>query len=168
MLILSGCNSESSQSVNPNQEQDGGLSPTSPELVYSSGWTEMVIRANSAKTTVDPGAHFATNRNACGKDAYGAIDLEDWNALAKYTNLAIEGESRPEDHCVDPPAEANKYMDGTVEVKTPSGIKVLFEVKDWQICTRIKDAQVSDTLLKTIEKIILQADKEDCPNGWGS
>jgi len=160
------------------------LSPTSPKVVYALGWASIEINANYAKTIVSIGSHFTTNRNACGKDAYGAIELDTWNSLAKNANLALQQPPREDTYCVDPPTDTYKYMDGTVEIKTISqdsgssgndvnnehGLKsrALFEVKDGQICSTIADKAVSDALLAAINKIIVIADKEDCPNGWGS
>ncbi len=176
-LILTGCATDENknhapgelpaQSTPPAPPVDE-LTPISPNVVYSTGWGEMTVNANYAKTTITLGAHFATNRNACGKDAYGSIDLELWNALAKNTNLAIQGGTRTEMNCVDPPTETYKFMDGTVEVKLAQGTRTLYELKNGQICSSIQDKVVSDALLRAINQLIVVADKEDCPNGWGS
>src|SRR5690242_5065026 len=101
--------------VSPNQPPEEELTPTSNDVTYSSGWTEAVIVANSAKTTVDIGAHFSTTRNACGREAYGPIDLVIWNKFALNTNLAaLKIQSGGTPYCTAPPVELNRTMDGTV------------------------------------------------------
>jgi len=154
----------------PPVEEEEELTPISSQVSYAVGWTEMIITANYAKTTVTTGAHFGTSRNACGKDAYGAIQLEVWNSLADNVNLAIEQEPSREEHCVSIP-EDNLYLNRTgltVDLKMDNGNRSLFEIKDGQICTAIKDHDASKALIEAINSVIIAADKEECPNGWGS
>ncbi len=142
------------------------LSPISPHVTYADGWEEVIINANQAKTKIGVGAHFGTNRNACGRDAYGSIQLEDWNMFAKYMNAAMKGQFSSEETCLDSPD--TRFMDGITEVKTGEQKKVIYEYKGGMICTTIADPEVSKNLLKVINSLVIQADKEDCPNGWGS
>jgi hypothetical protein len=144
------------------------LSPTSSNVVYADHWSDITITANYAKTVVDVGAHFITSRNACGKDAYGAIELELWNTISKNANLATSTPPRQEDLCIDPPTDTYKYMDGTVEIKIDDKKETLYEFKGGQICSRIQDPEINKKLIDSINQIIQLADKEDCPNGWGS
>jgi len=179
---ISGCAAPEEVAPEPQQTPSGSenlpptdeLNPRSAQVVYPSGWGEIVINANYAKTTVTVGAHFATTRNACGRDAYGGIDLATWNALAQNANLALQSEpNTSEEYCVDPPADALRWMDGTVDIKLPQAngtlkTRTLYEARNGLICSTIRDKTVSDALLGTINQMVLIADKEDCPNGWGS
>jgi hypothetical protein len=172
ILLLMACgpgNSRRSngQNLPPDFEE---LSPTSSRVVYPDGWEEITINANWAKTLVNTTAHFTTSRNACGKDAYGAFDLETWNNLSKDLNAMLKMPRLQEDFCVDPPETPDyKFMDGSVELKPDnSNVKqTVFEYKDGRICSRIKDPKLSNKLLNLIQKVIIMADKEDCTNGWG-
>jgi hypothetical protein len=153
----------------PNDSND--LNPFSPNNVYPKGWNKVIITANSAKTTVSSAAHFTTTRNACGRDAYGAIDSESWNNLSKSLNVAVTTTLLPEETqpCVDTP-DYYPYMDGTVEVELNQANekKTIYALKNGQICTSIPDPETSKVLLEAIHNIIKTADKEECPNGWGS
>jgi hypothetical protein len=158
----------------PAREDHSNLPPPPPEAVLATGWVEIVINANSARTTVTNVAHFSTTRNACGKDAYGVINLDVWNSLTKSLNdvskvdpNAPSALASGTNYCVPIP-ETYPYMNDTVEVKSEQGKKLLYENKDGQICSAVADPQVSNALLADIQKIILLADKEECPNGWGS
>ena len=154
----------------PQADNNEGLAPNSPNITYASGWSEIDITANMAKTKVTVGAHFGTSRNACGKDAYGAIELATWNSLAKNANLAIQNEPRALDYCVPIPDD-NIYLNRgglSVEVKTPTGNRALYDIKNGEICSTVQDDATSQALLDAINQVIEAADKEDCPNGWGS
>ncbi len=177
ICFLSACIREYPQNMNYAGEDlpentPIDLTPYSPAVVYADGWRDAVIMANFAKTTVDVGAHFATSRNACGKDAFGAIDLATWNQFSKSLNSALKMPARTEDqyYCVSPPMDTSKWLDGTLEVNLPPPQKsrILYELRDGQICSSIQDKAVSDVLLEVVQKIIVAADREDCPNGWGS
>lgn len=140
------------------------------------GWLQVVMIANSAKTTLDTMAHFNTNRNACGKDAYGAIQSNDlWHQLVEWVNESVKRAPRSEERCtpLSQELDANGYykksMDGTVEVKLTDGTKrQLFEVRGSEICTTIDTPETASHLLDALNQLVLIADKEDCPNGWGS
>jgi hypothetical protein len=149
------------------QPTDG--EPThSDQVVYAEGWSEALIQANYAKTVIDTTGHFSTTRNACGKDAFGVLSVEDWNLFAKSLNeISKEGLSSNE-YCVPAPEDVSRFMDGEVELKLDQGKKTLYQYKSYEICSNIQNHQVSDQLLQVINKIIAHADQEDCPNGWGS
>ncbi len=174
-FIFIGCGKRASFEVQsplppPPPEDTVNLTPLSPSITYASGWSMMTITANYAKTVVDVGAHFNTSRNACGKDAYGAIGLEAWNKISLNTNTAIKDGLTLTDYCVPLP-EDNIYLARigiNVEVKLERRTETLYEIKDGQICSSIRNHQVSDELLNALTQVIIDADKEDCPNGWGS
>ena len=174
LFLILGCglhsNKENPYLDSSNQGSNSAveLNPTSPDIVYSEGWNELIIRANSAKTTIDTYAHFKTDRNACGRDAYGAIHLDDWNNLAKGVNFSIEKGPANSWHCVPTPQEDRKYMDGTVEISAGGKKRILYQIMDGLICSSVGDPFTSNLLLSAINNIIIIADKEDCPNGWGS
>lgn len=181
-MLITGCTQEQSELGNTAEPflghdipSDGSQNTVAPDLAVE-GWTQLIMFANSAKTTIDTMAHFNTNRNACGKDAYGVIRPSDlWNKLIKYTNLAIKNPPRTEEYCTSTHQELDsngyykKYMDGSVQAVVDGGTKrTLFEQKGSDICTTIDDPLVSNTLFTILNQIVLIADKEDCPNGWGS
>jgi hypothetical protein len=180
LVLTSGCFSDDrQQSEAANIPAPPADAPSHPDpepvpIAIAKGWTDVTIIANSAKTRIGTGAHFTTSRNACGHEAYGGIKLEDWNKMTNSLNIAIQKEPLHEDYCVsipDPTPEGRMppYMDGTVDVKTSEGtLRNIFQLKGDQICGNIPDARASDDLLSAVTQIIAAADKEDCPNGWGS
>lgn len=163
-----GNNSTNNNTGGNSSDSDPGLPATSPNVIYATGWSVMIIHANYAKTTIDSGAHLTTDRNACGKDAYAAIALDEWNNFSKNVNLAIQKPPVQDEYCVSPPTDTYKYMDGSVKITTDHGERLLYETVDYQICSTISDHKLSDTLLALINQLILDADKTNCPNGWGS
>jgi hypothetical protein len=165
-----GNNSTNQHSEVPPADPDSeGLPQTSDAVVDPSGWSEVIIDANSARTKLDFLGHFKTSRNACGKEAYGVMELEDWNALATQSNLAIQSGLSQSESCIDVQDYTSKFMDGLVTYKLTSGeTKTLFTYRDSQICSNLQDKEISAKLLQLIEKLILLADKQECPNGWGS
>lgn len=166
-IIATGCVSKSDSQVNASDQPVPAASPSAPVANYAVGWNQVLIMANYAKTTVDRIGHWATTRNACGKDADGAIELQFWNQLADSVNKAIAAEPLAEARCTPLPADTK--MDGSAEVGLEQhGIRTLLDVRGDEICTTIKDEQVASKLIEVISKIVEMADKEDCPNGWGS
>jgi hypothetical protein len=177
-LSLSGCiamdNNLNSEANSPPSINDPDASGT-PDAV-AEDWSQLTMLANYAKTTLDTMAHFNTSRNACGKDAYGAIQSSGlWNQLVVSINEAVQSNSRSEESCspFNQETDANGYykktMDGTVEVKLANGSKrLLFALRGSDICTTIQDPGLSKNLLSALNDLVLIADKEDCPNGWGS
>ncbi len=143
-------------------------SPTATSNVaYANGWSAITIHANFAKTHVDITGHFDTDRNACGKDAAGLLGLDDWNKFAKDVNTALESPPLAQEYCIPQP-DTGKYMDGTTEVVLTRGKRLLYEVKNGEICSTVGGPALSSELLNLINKIINLADKANCPNGWGS
>ncbi len=146
-----------------------------PEPI-AEGWTQLTLIANYAKTTLDTVAHFNTSRNACGKDAYGAVQsVELWSQMVQAINIAIQTPPRAEEDCtpVNPELDSNGYykksMDGTVEIKLIDGTKrQLFAQRGSDMCTTLQDPVASKNLLGVLNALVLIADQEDCPNGWGS
>jgi hypothetical protein len=164
-----GCLSNSDSLVNAREENVPAPS-TSPSpsstAIYAEGWNTVVIVANYAKTKVDRIGHWMTSRNACGKEADGALDLAFWNQLAHAINKGIALEPMSAPRCT--PLPANTKMDGTADVFMDHGVRTLVEVKDSEICTTIKDEKTANDLIEAISHIVEIADKEDCPGGWGS
>jgi hypothetical protein len=186
-----------------------GSTPAASTLVYADGWSDLTIIANQAKTEVSPGGHFSTSRNACGKEAYGAIDLAEWNAIAQGANAAVAAHPLAEETCFPLPDSVTK-MDGTAELTlfqhngatpaaapttgapngtapasvlalseassampspTPSATPTkitIFTIRGSDACTTIADPAVARALLSAIDTLVVNADKEGCPNGWGS
>lgn len=167
-------NDLTSQANPPASAPDPDAAET-PDSV-AEGWSQLTMVANYAKTTLDTMAHFNTSRNACGKDAYGAVQSSElWNKMVQNINAAVQSPPRSEAYCAPANQEldANGYykktMDGTVEAKLADGSKrQLFEQRGSDICTTIQDPTLSATLLRNLNELVLLADKEDCPNGWGS
>src|SRR6185295_17729057 len=92
VAVLSGCGSSASG-------PGAAAPPPAPaaEMVFSDGWSKVDIFANYAHTTIDSGAHFNTDRNQCGFDAYGALDINIWNGLAKDLNAFMKSSRLPEE-----------------------------------------------------------------------
>ncbi|NBU21076.1 hypothetical protein EBS43_06655, partial [bacterium] len=111
---------------------------------------------------------------ACGRDAYGAIPLQAWNKLAQSINQAVStllGEEycMPEAQELDSQGYYKKHVDSSVEIKLDDKkTLVLFLVRDGQICTHLKDHALAETLHQGLNNQVAQADREECPNGWGS
>ncbi len=184
LLVLSqviGCNGGESSVPQPQQAtpppKTEELDRNGHALVWPSGWEDVVLVANSAKSTFDVTGHFSTSRNACGYEAYGKVELEFWNQFAEMLNRAAKAEFVPEaqEYCVawpDPPG-----MDGTVAftLLTPTSDpnapvrtqRELYYPKSGEICTLIADHRLSDQLLTHLNQFVQIADKKDCPNGWG-
>ncbi len=150
--------------------------PTDPPDTAAEGWSQVILLANYAKTTLGTMAHFNTSRNACGKDAYGAIQSSEfWNEMVQNINDSIISPLRTEALCFPNPQEldANGYykksMDGTVEIKLADGSKhPIYETRGTDVCTFIQDLAIAKSLLNHLNRLVILADKEDCPNGWGS
>lgn len=164
LAVFPGCQSGSNLT-------DAGSTPVAqnspaPSAVIADGWTSLQIQANYAKTTVDSFAHWVTNRNACGKDADGALELDLWNRLVTAVNHAVAHPSLAEARCQA--NDAQSKMDGTAEVTLTEGKRILIETRDSsEICTYVNDEAQSKQLIDAINEIVLIADKEDCPFGWG-
>jgi len=162
LLVMTGCGGGA------DNAEELLLDPVSPNITYADQWLEITMMANSAKTTISTVAHFSTTRNKCGKDAYGAInDLAFWNEFTKNMNIAVKAPPIADEYCVDSPSQWPR-MDGTVDAKTEAGKRSLFWVKGGQVCSTIRDPGTAAKLLAAYHKIVLLADAEDCPNGWGS
>ncbi len=148
-----------------------------PTLALSSGWSEVTIKANSAKTRISSGAHLSTTRNACGHPAYGGLDLDNWNKMANSLNTVLQKEPQRNEYCVSIPESWPYLVDSSndsVDVKMAEGTtRTILRLREdreegVQICSTAQDKKASDDLLLAVTKIIHLADKEDCPNGWGS
>ncbi|MCM2322760.1 MAG: hypothetical protein NDJ90_05825 [Oligoflexia bacterium] len=162
--LATGCGSEekSSTGAQAPAETSPGSRGNEPQSLFAEGWSDLIINANFAKTRVDHIAHFTTSRNACGRDAYGALDLPLWNKLAAAMNAALQAPALAEPRCqtVENPGK----MDGTAEAQlTPTSKRLLFEVRGYaEVCTTIRDAAAAKSLLEAITAVVLAADREDC------
>jgi hypothetical protein len=125
--------------------------------------------ANQAKTDVDSSAHFDTSRNACGREADGALAAQLWNQLANDVNLILLVPPLPDrtPNCMDIP-DGNR-MDGTVDVYNDKVKREVFFYRagDSQVCSTIQNTQLAMDMLNALTQLVTLADKEDCPNGWG-
>lgn len=158
----------------PTTAPDEELTPYSNEVTYARKWSEIILHANFAKTIITLGAHLSTSRNACGRDAYGAIPLEEWNTLAQAANSAVDSPLGPET-CFEEAQELDqngyikKHVDGSVQIKLENQQTLdLFYAQEGQICTHLKDRTLAQHLLHQLDQEVIRADREDCPNGWGS
>jgi hypothetical protein len=165
----------SSNTPSPSQNTNGGSAVIPPpqldNFVYAVNWDNVIIdNWNYAKTTVDTAAHFTTDRNACGKDAYGAVDNVTWNTLARDVNSVITTTPLDEKNlfCVPDAYPYRIVGDVTVVDLTNKKTRVLFTFVDSQICSTIRDPGVSNEVLDAINTIVLQADKEDCRRAPGT
>ncbi len=143
---------------------------TSGANVYAKGWSEVILHANYAKTLLDFTGHFSTDRNACGQDANGAIELASWNPLAGTLNDAIKAKQNPsDDQKICPTQQDNAKMDGDMEIVLDDGthLKIFENFGPGQVCTRIADADLAQRLYDEINELVVMADKTDCANGWG-
>ena len=178
-ILLAGCGSPNTNKGLPEKEKkqelpaDEDLFPISKSILHAEGWEKLTIKANSAKTEVNTTAHFNTDRNACGKNAYGSMNKMSWEILTQGLNDAVvQMAAQPRtplapEYCVDRPDTVEKFLDESATLKLERGEILLFEVKDGQICTKIQNKKLSNDLLNAITDVILLADKEDCANGYG-
>lgn len=141
--------------------------PGQGDTIYAIGWNDIVIQANWAKTTVDGLGHYVTTRNACGRDASGAMDLSAWSKFVIPINNALRQEPLTAQRCV-PLSERPVKMDGVAEIATDQGKRILIDVRNSEMCTTISDQSLAVEVLQALDLVVNLADKEECPNGWGS
>lgn len=164
LAILSACDSPPSAAPPTN-------APAAPasQLIFADGWTRVELFANSAHTNLDAGAHFDTDRNKCGFDASGALDLKTWNPIATDVNAFLHSTRLNDEKCRDLPGQPDPKFkfDGTADLVTQDGNKViLFEYRNWSVCSLIQDDALYQRLLTAINDLVLAADKEDATCGW--
>lgn len=165
-FLASGCSSNSGQSTADAITTPSSEASPIPAAIIADGWSQLLIQANWAKIRVDSFAHWTTSRNACGKDADGALNLPLWNRLVSALNHASVTAPLSEPRCHS--HDSQSKMDGTAELTLNQGKRVLLEARDsGEICTTIRDEAESKKLLEAVQEIILIADQEDCPLGWG-
>ncbi|MDR3607428.1 MAG: hypothetical protein P4M08_08610 [Oligoflexia bacterium] len=143
---------------------------TSSANINAKGWSEVIVHANYAKTLLDFTGHFSTDRNACGQDANGAIELANWNAMTDAINQAVTAKQNPsEDQKICPTQPDSAKMDGDMEIVLDSGtqMKIFENYGPGQVCSQIADAQLAQRLYDAINQLVVLADKTDCQNGWG-
>lgn len=165
LCILQGCG-HSPDTSTPELAKDN--SPNDPTLRYAQGWSGVLITANFAKTTISPAAHLITTRNACGKDADDVLDLATWNDFATNINQALSAPRLSEAKCYI--GDSLSKFDGSAEilVDNQNNIPLLETRTTGEICSTLPDAKVVNSLLSLINQLVLQADRANCPNGWGS
>ncbi len=168
-LLLSGCESAN----NPGQPgQAPHEAPVADDLVYPEGWTQVLIQANSANTTLDNAGHFYTSRNACGAEAAGVYAVVDWNPYIRLINQVVATPALAQPLCGDYEWNTLKFAyngnGSTAVINTAQGPRTLYEIRNYQLCTTVSDVKLDKALFQQIEGSVNRADKEDCPNGWGS
>lgn len=163
-ITLGGCAPDPSPYRNSAQE----AAPPAPDptISYAEGWNSLLITANFAKTSADTAGHYSTSRNACGKDADGAMDIAAWNRFAKAMNAALAARALTEPRCSA--LQAVSKFDGTAEAQLPNGKRLLLEVRGMDLCSTVDDAELTRELFEAVSSVVDLADKEECPNGWGS
>ncbi len=164
LAILSACDS-APQAPPPAA---GPPAPTT-QLIFADGWTRIELFANYAHTNLDAGAHFDTDRNKCGFDASGALDIKTWNPIATDVNAFLHSTRLSDEKCRDLPdaQDPNFKFDGTADIILPDGNKImLFEYRNWAVCSLIQDDALHARLLTAINDLVLAADKEDANCGW--
>ena len=176
MMILNlGCNDSSSSAppppADPNTNNDNAAitpPPVQAEFVDAKNWDSLNLLANFAKTQIDTAAHFVTTRNACGKDAMGSVTISTWNIIATDVNAAIVLEPLKDENLFCIPFPDSMKMDGTLDVALTGGKKrEIYSNRGGQICSTISNPQLSNELLNAINQVVVAADREDCPNGFG-
>jgi hypothetical protein len=147
--------------------QAPAATPPAPavEMVWADGWDKVELLANYAHTVIDSGAHFTTDRNACGFPGYGVLDMNLWNQLATDLNAFIKAAKLTDERCTDVPDGygVTFKFDGTADVDLLAGTKMmLFENRNWTVCSLIQDQALHQRLMDEINQVVLMADKEDC------
>ena len=173
LLALSACGQSASpapQAPAPDSgAAAGAAAPSAVGAENAVGWQKISTIANWAKTSVDTTGHFITSRNACGRPADGALALEKWNSLVTSVNTALTLTPLSENKCVDMPRQSK--MDGLAEVQTgdrESDKRPLIDARGYQLCSKIPDPQLVINIFEGMSAVVEAADKEECPNGWGS
>lgn len=164
-IALVGCGSD------PAQEPGETPAPSS-EMLWADGWTKLEIFANYARTSLDNAAHFNTDRNACYLPAFGAMKLDEWNAVTGDLNAFVQSTRLTEPKCTDLTPEQSRNngfkFDGTADLVLTDGSKVmLFEYRNWSVCSHIADPKLHARLLDRVNSVVMAADKEDCPRPRG-
>ena len=172
LLALSGCGPSAAPTQPapaPDSGSAGAAAPGPPAAESAVGWQKTSTIANWAKTSVDNTGHFVTSRNACGRPADGALALEKWNSLVMAVNTALTLTPLSESKCVDIPRQSK--MDGLAEAQVgdrDTDKRQLIDARGYQLCSKIPDPQLVISIFKGMSAVVEAADKEECPNGWGS
>jgi hypothetical protein len=181
LLALSACSgsddSASSAPVNTPHANETPA-PTAPDLVAAQKWGQLKIQANSATTRLDYTGHYRTDRNGCGQDANGALDLDTWNPIATTINSAVAATMTTGDDnyfCPTPPTQNDRLGwpgfnrdNHVVDIQLESNTtQPLFETYQGQICTHIADHDLAQRLYDALNQLTIVADKTDCQNAPG-
>jgi hypothetical protein len=173
-LASSGCADKSEG----DEAGEASIPPTSADLVYADGWTELALDANSAKNRVDTMGHYHTDKNYCQKPGEGVYSVAAWNRMSATLNKAVTAGTLSKARCWDSPNGSKFYNKGIAELSISrppannpgaapvTSKRVLFEYKSGQICTTLDDATLADSLMEQIEmtlKLTDKADAQDCP-----
>lgn len=156
----------------PGGQDDGGQSRT--DMVQPEGWKEIyMISGNSARVhgrgeiTISTIGHFKITRNDCYREAYGAIELEPWNRLARGMNALLKLPPLAEEQCFARPTRPRDYsLDFQADVITEAGKVTLFDVRGYhenaKICTRVPDEALARQVVAVLDEVLPQAYREDC------
>jgi hypothetical protein len=129
--------------------------------VEAAGWEEIKMLSDGAEVKIDTHGHFITSFNRCRQDAAGALALDQWNILASSLNAAIAMQPLQKEVCK--PASRNPYaLNGHAEVILPGGKRGIFDYRGGDVCTNIPDEAVAAALLKSLDRVLLQAFYENC------
>jgi len=162
------CDSSGNNSAAAGNGDAASPPPQLADFTYAVNWEGVVMQANYAKTKIDTAAHFTTDRNACGKDAYGSLDTTTWNTISKDINAIILTAPLDDKNLFCVPYPDHYKMDGNVSVELGGGkMRDLFSNVGGQICSTIRDPALSNDLLDALNTVVLRADKEDCNRGIG-
>ncbi|MGK5082862.1 hypothetical protein WDW37_06125 [Bdellovibrionota bacterium FG-1] len=149
-------------------EEEEGLPPISPDIVYAVGWKSLELDANGATTLADSSGHYSTDRNMCQRPGDGAYDLGTWNTLSKALNQIVTTPNLSTPRCIDSPEGSKFYNRGIAQLVLPNGEKrKLLEYVNVQICSTISDPALSTQFIELVEKTVFLADRADaleCPN----
>lgn len=172
LLTLCACGHPASQSPKttvPDPSAASGTTPIAPGAEVAVGWQKISTIANWARTSLDTTGHFMTGRNACGRPADGVLSLDKWNQLVTAVNTALTLQPLAENKCVDMPRQSK--MDGLAEVQIgarETDKRALIDARGYQLCSTIPDPQLVMNIFEGMTAVVEAADKEECPNGWGS
>ncbi len=142
---------------------DAQNSSDSPVTAYADGWDELLVDANRGTTKVYSHGHFHVSWNPCFKEAWGAVkDPKSWDSIVRATNAAIKATMLSEERCFEA-GEGNR-MDSRVAVKLVDKREiVLMEANGAsRICTKVADQALIQELLKGVNGVIRESEREDC------
>lgn len=164
LLVSTGCQIQDSA---PLTDQGAGQAAA----ISAEGWDKVVIQdvvRLVLTVNLKSSGHYDTNKNACsGMPGQGALDVADWNPVARTLNAAATQPMRAEQYCV-PITHSPTGLDGTVTLVNGNSKVEIFKIQygpsGKEACTKIGDREVAQTLVNTLNRIALIAAFEGCAN----